>query len=1090
MAITRFTQNTPVEHTGKFFDLPLEQLSVPILAADAARKEQETALDTILGEYASREYLPSFVEGQPGDQDIASRFLDDLYSSEEQLRKAAEGDVLSRQYQEGLKGILRKEANKDFYKKASYNFKTYNEKYLPHYMNFVKATGAAPEDWQDQYGSRMKGYANALGNGTVPFQGIEPEVAFTPLAVEYLTPYIENQLNLPDGRVEVKTGTRADGTTFEYLVDTKTGKTGKHMIKDILKDSELTQKPHASYSQLRRRYDANPDLATVYGTFEKFFEDTILESIANNLAREYSVSVYRGPVRPNETSEENKPKRTAAQNARDTAKALSTTTQVPKGGAINPIGVPSRNAAKALGNYMNASFETLMEGGTTTNERGEDVTVPNVVDRIYQIANVPKPEEGEDGIIFEAPFNPDVGYIEPTITYTNSFGERKKVSLLHSMDGYKKATKDNLTQVLGTDFLTFMTQLSDLNREISSYYKGNESTEALEENAIEYGFGEQAGMIKNIGFDKYYANTYGEKAYSQAINDPFLDILKGLKDGSIDKEEARKLLNNRTPTGAEDALLQGNKAVMLEAYTFPSIEQIQSLFSLPDEQVTIPGTEEKHLGVFLSKIDSGEIDMGIAVNDDGTLTDDFEQNWFIQKLQEKGDKKTQKYTSYWQDNWEKGLDIHYNYLAKDPNRSGIQVGEKTIYHFNVNNTTGSGSGKVWSENYNDLINDIVTTLNPGKGNQLATSFSGVPLYDFETNEAIDEPIYKALAGHLDTEKNEIIPGFAVTGWTFDDEGINIILQGTKGKKAANRLYELRDQNFMINYLSKAGKGDEYFLRLADNLMKSFEATPGKVNTAGFTEPDVSGTLQAEGQATKKYTGVVGMGPFQQTVRILPYESKNPKTGAVMKKGTMEYYSVQDKEFKYFDNAADLVADGYLKDLIYLQGLSGKLLHVHDETFNKKFIGLNDFKNKGVNVLSEETINGLQDLSNDPEFPGQMRITSLFRGDAHDLSVAYEEKTGKKSAHTIGDAVDLAILDKDGELEKDKLEFMYAKYKQFKDDKEYHVQMEFPPLINKGVETGFRKLYNELVSKYGSDFVRVVDHATWPHVHYQYLRESK
>ena len=78
MAISRFTQNSPVQHTGQFFQLPYEALATPILKMDKEYKETQATTDAAFAEYAAREYLP-------GDQQLASQRLQSLYDQEKKL---------------------------------------------------------------------------------------------------------------------------------------------------------------------------------------------------------------------------------------------------------------------------------------------------------------------------------------------------------------------------------------------------------------------------------------------------------------------------------------------------------------------------------------------------------------------------------------------------------------------------------------------------------------------------------------------------------------------------------------------------------------------------------------------------------------------------------------------------------------------------------------------------------------------------------------------------------------------------------------------------------------------------------------------
>jgi len=111
MAITRFTQNTPVQHTGQFFELPYEELAASIMQQDTAFKEKEQFLEETYANFASQEYLPE-------DQQEATDRLSRLMDEESSLREKAGGNVLDPSYNNRLKDLFRKEANDMFYKQA------------------------------------------------------------------------------------------------------------------------------------------------------------------------------------------------------------------------------------------------------------------------------------------------------------------------------------------------------------------------------------------------------------------------------------------------------------------------------------------------------------------------------------------------------------------------------------------------------------------------------------------------------------------------------------------------------------------------------------------------------------------------------------------------------------------------------------------------------------------------------------------------------------------------------------------------------------------------------------------------------------
>lgn len=275
MAITRFTQNTPVEHTGTFFQLPYEQLAAPILKMDKEYKEREAATDAIFAEYASKQYMP-------GDQEIATDRLNKLYEEEAKLRRGVDGNLLDPSYTDNVRSLFRKEANNIFYKRSAWNLAV-QQQHAKNLQDHTLKMGKAPEPYLDPTGTAISNYTNALESGALKLQNIEPEVPFEPLAVELLKPMIYDYHNNPDGDIEVVTVQTEHGPRT-MIKNTKTNALGANAIKDIIRGSSLIG--GVSYNQLQRRFAYSEELQGMYGTFDKYF-DSIVNQVATTMAGEY-----------------------------------------------------------------------------------------------------------------------------------------------------------------------------------------------------------------------------------------------------------------------------------------------------------------------------------------------------------------------------------------------------------------------------------------------------------------------------------------------------------------------------------------------------------------------------------------------------------------------------------------------------------------------------------------------------------------------------------------------------------------------------------------------------------------------------------
>lgn len=130
MAINRFFQNTPVEAEGNFFKLPYQELATSIMAMETAYQAKQKEIDDIFAAYQAAEYMP-------GDQELASKKLANLYEQEKRTRNKVGNDILNPTYAENMRSLLRKEALDPFYKKAAWNLKIRDE-YVPHRQKWME----------------------------------------------------------------------------------------------------------------------------------------------------------------------------------------------------------------------------------------------------------------------------------------------------------------------------------------------------------------------------------------------------------------------------------------------------------------------------------------------------------------------------------------------------------------------------------------------------------------------------------------------------------------------------------------------------------------------------------------------------------------------------------------------------------------------------------------------------------------------------------------------------------------------------------------------------------------------------------------
>lgn len=168
MAVNRFTSApAPMQHTGKFFQLPVEQLSQALLKQDEEYKKLQDGFDTYIGELNQQEYLPK-------DEAIIAEKNKALMEEEQRLRERVGGDILNPLYIDGLRKTLGKVALDPFRKNAKFNTKMYWDVYQPTALAHVTKTGQPLQDWQYATQAFFNKYEGVDKSGVAPFSTPQP----------------------------------------------------------------------------------------------------------------------------------------------------------------------------------------------------------------------------------------------------------------------------------------------------------------------------------------------------------------------------------------------------------------------------------------------------------------------------------------------------------------------------------------------------------------------------------------------------------------------------------------------------------------------------------------------------------------------------------------------------------------------------------------------------------------------------------------------------------------------------------------------------------------------------------------------------
>lgn len=829
MAINRFFQSSPTEAEGQFFKLPYQELATSIMAMDTAYAAKQKEIDDIFAAYQALEYLP-------GDQELATKRMQDLYEQERRVRNQVGDDILNPVYADNMRSLLRKEATDPFYKKAAWNLKIRNE-YMPHRAKYMEKWGSAPEAWQDPTGQALYNYKNAEETGALQFNPIEVVLPFEPRAEALIKPMLDDVFKNPDGAVKVKRVKGPDGKDEFYFVNTKTNKLGADVIRDVIEGSELIGGPE--YRQLQKRFENSPDLIAAYGTFDSYFNG-ILENLGKRLAVDYYQETFAGQMRDYEGK------------AAKTTKSDLFDFKVNRGayqdtsGAQNPIGTPNKEMHNMRKTYYSQKQDHLWE---------------DIDKKVYEMAGLDMPTTDEDGnpipnqngTSFQVAKNPKTGGMSVKFTFTNPQGKKETIDLLGSVHN-----GDKIRHLLGRKYEDFMTQLSDYNVEVNNAHSNLVIAEQMENRALSNAFGDyDASKQSRYEFLRdYYRKKYGEEDYERYVN-----------------------------TGAMKQFIAGIGTVGLGAVTqllgdnFGGLhwQDVQRVLGIGEEAFTIPGTSQKSMEAFARNLQEGKVELPPWVADNGQITDEAMERILLSRLEKKDDENLEAYDKYFDKAWRLGLSLEDESLvpAGDERlaaKSGIRVAKKRIFYINPSNTSGTGGGKMWAEGYNKLVQGIEDQVKKSGGflgiGGLARTEGAVPLYEWNTNMKVGEG-ERAKLGEIE-----------VLGFSFDD-GMTAVIKEVGGDK----LYEFRDQDTLIEYLADSEFAPEMLLELTVQATKSFYGN----------EPNFGDDVLKTGQSRQSNTGKVGVGMYQAPIHKYAIDTIDPETGETIKAGHVRYFNQREQK---------------------------------------------------------------------------------------------------------------------------------------------------------------------------------------------------
>jgi len=1043
MAINRYTTISPLEHTGSFFELPVEALANTLQLKQQAYDTAQASLDTYLAEAAKMQYLPV-------DQQEASKRKELLLDQEKAMRQRVGGDLAAAEYQDGLRDLLRKDIMDPFYKDASFMYDQTVNRYQPAYQEFISKQGVAPESWQDPFGNFVRSYRGAHMDKPGVFSGIDANIPFQPTIIDqYVKPWLDKEF--ANQKLESRT---ING--IPTIVHTEKGEVTATTLRELLGSAGI--EGSAVYNQLKRKFDSVPELKNSYPSFEEYYNEQ-LDNIAKSMAISYYKEKLEWTPPPSYFGEGGTSARSAVTTAADEQELEEIETEIKSGvamenipGAASAFGFPTRELMvkkRALSQRMLTQF---WDGG---GQNAQGITVPSLTRRLESALGITQ-EDIAAGTSLSVLQNGENNEIAATLSYTSKDGYARTVDLINPAEAIIRAEEmpDNVRSKLSDALLYIQqqnTEYTNIKAEISQL-------ENFDRDMMTRYFGKDAWRnVTSRGWhtvvsDPNYRNS---PHYNKDRDTRFTNFLS---DQSSDADYLNTLQRNYS--GLTGEAKRNEMIYLLENVMGKQVPPI-----LKEEGAPI-NYQLNELNRLLKTST-----YGARAGTDQTATE-TRQKWTdrlrstlaYEYLTKSNDPKMKMYTQTFQDHWQKGIDANGNPLSGIGSTSGIRQTNRIIYDFNLANSTGSESSELFRTNTRRLLGSLLSTGVSGSGVDILNTGqkntnSLIPVYRWMSDElATSEEL--ASLGKIDEDGN--FAGFDLVGFSTDSQGIVMVIQGKNvdgGKQGQNGLYEVRNQTQIFDMMDKAGFQSKAVLMTTHNFLKSFQDE---------TEEYTNGT-QKPGQHRTKQTGIIDVGGYARPVEMLM--RNQVIDGQEYKEGTFRYFSQSRKEYVYATDPLQVTLEAMVDRRNTFEGPQGYSA-VNKETYQNIQVNEEVFKNGG-NVFSNQLLQVLDHINKTSTV--KQTLTSGYRDADHQLS-----RANPTSAHIQMDAADFSARGVDGDIDPAKVAYFYEVYQKYR-PLGFQVILEVPPSQAAGVA--------DLKAKYGADFVNTsIEHGTGAHFHIQYSRE--
>lgn len=417
-------------------------------------------------------------------------------------------------------------------------------------------------------------------------------------------------------------------------------------------------------------------------------------------------------------------------------------------------------------------------------------------------------------------------------------------------------------------------------------------------------------------------------------------------------------------------------------------------------------------------------------------------------FEESDDSKFKSYKKAFEDHWSKGINMDGKPLTMSGGISssgGMRQTTKAIYSLNLDASTNGARFKSEMQSLADLI----------------INNQSINVFDVNTNTKATEDDLIRLA----TKDNNGNPMYALEGFTFDDEGINLLVKVNADPEndKPGKTFEIRNSGKgVVRALQALGFSDYLVMSAADELMKGF--LTGEV-AAG----------QTEGQTRSNPTSMIKTGLLEIPVTRAIVQQKIGN--AIVEEGQFIYRSPLGGTPEIFTNPLEVSKRAFQDAQKYESLMNPNEYSGVDNTTFSRIKVQDNIVEESRNTASK-AIQTFLSYANDAatQSNSNLLITSLNR------------KTGT-GIHMYGDAVDIRIKD-GGRIDENIIKTIDNAYSQLlAASPSVDLSSLYTIIVEMDTANGAKT--EELRRRFPNSKMRFITNpqATAPHIHIQFNRQQ-